>query len=293
MIAIVVHGGVASDKKREVQRNGVQEAARAGYEVLTHGGSAVDAAQKAVVAMEDNPVFNAGTGSALGADGQAEMDASIMSDDLSCGAVAAIMWVRNPIKVARCVMEKTDHVLLAGGGATRFAWMMGYEFANVVTDERKRMLERERQGLTCDHPYFPRMKGLLEGHSLGTVGAVAIDEEKRVAAATSTGGMTMNLPGRVGDSAIIGAGTYVDWRGGASAMGHGECIMKMCLARAVVEKLEQLPAQEAADEAISEATSRGCQCGVIVVDRSENVGIAFNTKGMAYASIRDERLDLF
>lgn len=293
MIAIVVHGGVASHKKKEIQRNGVREAVRAGYEVLSRGGSAVDASEKAVVIMEDNPVFNAGTGSALGTDGQAEMDASIMSDDLNCGAVAAIKWVRNPVRVARCVMDKTDHVLLAGDGATRFAWMMGFDYANVVTEERKRMLEKELGNLATDHPYFPRMKGLLRSQPLGTVGAVAMDEKKRIAAATSTGGMTMNLPGRVGDSAIIGVGTYVDSRGGASTMGHGECIMKMGLARTVIDRLEDLSAQEAADEVISEATNRGCHCGVIVIDRSVDVGIAFNTKGMAYASMRDDRLDLF
>jgi beta-aspartyl-peptidase (threonine type) len=293
VIAIVVHGGVASHKKREIQREGVVEAVRAGYEILKQGGSAIDAVENAVVLMEEDPVFNAGTGSALGLDGQAEMDASIMSDDLECGAVAAIKWVRNPVKVARCVMEKTDHILLAGEGATRFAWMMGFECTNVVTEERKRMLAEGLAGLAPDHPYFPRMKGFLRDHSLGTVGSVAVDEKRRVAAATSTGGMNMNLPGRVGDSAIIGAGTYVDRRGGASAMGHGECILKIGLARAAVENLEQSSAQEAAAAAISAATGCGCSSGVIVVDRSENVGIAFNTEGMAYASMCNGRLDHF
>jgi beta-aspartyl-peptidase (threonine type) len=171
--------------------------------------------------------------------------------------------------------------------------MMGFEFANVVTAERKRMLDTEREKLGSDHPYFPRMKDLLRSYPLGTVGAVAIDEKKRLAAATSTGGMTMNLPGRVGDSAIIGAGTYVDGRGGASVMGHGECIMKMGLARAIVDRLGSLSAQQAADELISEATNCDCHCGVVVIDKSIDLGIAFNTRGMAYASIRDDRLQLF
>jgi beta-aspartyl-peptidase (threonine type) len=293
VIAIVVHGGVTSHKKEEILRSGVDEAAKAGYEVLSRSGSAVDAVERAVVVMEDNPVFNAGTGSSLGSDGQAEMDASIMSDDGRCGGVAAIKWVKNPVRIARRVMEETDHVLLAGEGATRFAWVMGFEFANVVTPERKKLLDAEREKLGSDHPYFPRMKDLLQSHPLGTVGAVAIDEKKRMAAATSTGGMTMNLPGRVGDSAIIGAGTYVDQRGGASAMGHGECIVKMGLARAVVDRLETLSARQAADELISEATNRGCHCGVVVIDRSVDLGIAFNTRGMAYASIRDDRMQLF
>lgn len=293
MIAIVVHGGASSRKKKEAHRNGVIEAVKKGYEVLERGGSALDAVELAVVVLEDNPLFNAGTGSALTIEGEAEMDASVMTDDLRCGAVASIKWVKNPIKVARKVMESTDHAILAGEGATRFAWMMGFDYYNPVTPERRKMLSQQLKRLSSDHPYLPRMKGFLKRFGSGTVGAVALDDKRRIAVATSTGGIMLNLPGRVGDTPVIGAGTYADSTGGASATGHGECIIKLCLAKAVVDKLKTVSVQKAVDEVVSDAKKIGCRCGVIALDKTGNIGIGFNTESMAYASIRDGELNVF
>lgn len=293
MIAIVVHGGVSSHRKEEIQRSGVREAVEKGYELLDRGGSALDAVELAVVQMEDNPAFNAGTGSALTIEGEAEMDASVMTDDLQCGAVGAIKWVKNPVKVARKVMEETDHIVLAGEGATRFAWMMGFEYYNPVTSDRRKLLLDEIRKVSADHPRLPKMKDYRQRYGYGTVGAVALDEKKQIAVATSTGGMMMNLPGRLGDTPVIGAGTYANSLGGASAMGHGECIMRAVLAKAVVDRMGYHPLQKAVDETISTATDTGCKCGVIALDKAGHIGIGFNTEGMAYASIRDEELQVF
>ncbi|KPJ50125.1 hypothetical protein AMJ40_03685 [candidate division TA06 bacterium DG_26] len=293
MIAIVAHGGISVRGRRERQRIGVKEGVEKGYDVLVRGGSALDAVELAVVVMEDNPVFNAGTGSALTIEGEAEMDASIMADDLRCGAVAAIRWVKNPIKVARKVMEETDHIILAGEGATRFAWMMGFAYHNPVTQDRWKMMLQELSKLGPDHRYLPKTKRLVEAYRFGTVGAVALDRRNRIAVATSTGGMTANLPGRVGDTPVIGAGTYADDMGGASATGHGEAIIRLCLAKAVVERLKGLPVQEAVDDAISVASKRGYRCGVVAVDKEGRIGIGASVTQVAYAWMRDGHCEVF
>jgi beta-aspartyl-peptidase (threonine type) len=293
VIAIVVHGGVSSQKRQEIQRKGVKEAAREGYSRLDRGDSALDAVESAVVNMEDNPVFNAGTGSSLTIEGEAEMDASVMTDDLHCGAVGAIKWVKNPVKVARMVMEKTDHIILAGEGATRFAWMMGFDYYNPVTPDKRRVLLQKVGELSEDHPRLPRMKDYKWRYGYGTVGAVALDRYGRIAVATSTGGLLMNLPGRLGDTPVIGAGTYANTLGGVSAMGHGECIMRVVLAKAIVDRMGIHPVQKAVDEAISMAGDIGGECGAIALDKTGNVGVGFNTEGMAYASVRDGQLEVF
>lgn len=293
MIAIAVHGGVSGQKRQEIQRRGVKEAAGEGYRLLDRGDSALDAVECAVVKMEDNPVFNAGTGSALTIEGEAEMDASVMTDDLRCGAVGAIKWVKNPVKVARMVMEKTDHIMLAGEGATRFAWMMGFDYYNPVTPDKRRMLLQKIEELSEDDPRLPRMKDYRSRYGYGTVGAVALDRNGRIAVATSTGGLMMNLPGRLGDTPVIGAGTYANAVGGVSAMGHGECIMRVVLAKAIVDRMKTCPVQRAVDETVSIAGDIGGECGAIALDKAGNVGIGFNTEGMAYASIRDGQLEVF
>lgn len=276
-----------------MQRSGVTEAARGGYEVLRRGASALDAVEVAVVTMEDNPIFNAGTGSALTVDGEAEMDASVMTEDLRCGAVGGIKWVKNPVRVARKIMEETDHILLAGEGATRFAWMKGFDYYNPITEERKRMFIEQIRALRGSRPYSPGMEAYGREYGFGTVGAVALDRNRHLAVATSTGGIMLNLPGRLGDTPMIGAGTYANGLGGASAMGHGECIMKLVLAKAVVDRIGVSSVQESVDESMSNATENECRCGVIALDRDGNIGIGFNTEGMAHASLRDGRLRVF
>lgn len=272
--AILVHGGagaVPDDRARACAR-GCLEAARAGHRVLAAGGSALDAVVAACVVLEDDPVFNAGTGACLTSDGSVEMDACLMDGaNLRAGAVAAIRGVRNPIQVARLLMERTDHVILAGEGAARFARAQGvapWPEALLVTE---RALDRWRRAQAGGEP--------------GTVGAVAIDRHGHVAAATSTGGVASKLPGRVGDSPVPGAGTYADDEAGAiSATGQGEAILRVALARFVRDRLAAGDdAGTAARAALAELGRVRGEGGLIVVDRNGRLGWATNAPRMSRA----------
>lgn len=285
METIVVQGGAGKIKNKKAYKKGVKEALRIGYEVLKREG-ALEAVTRAVVAMEDNPTFNCGTGSSLTIDGKVEMDASVMMDDGSFGAVGCIEDVKNPILVARKVMEETDHLLLAGEGALRFARFMGFEPYNPITERRKKLLE-EMKGEEKHH-YLPKFKRFIR--DFGTVGAVALDREGRIAAATSSGGLIGKLPGRVGDSAIIGAGTYASTYGGASATGHGECIIRLFIAKRAIEIMKDRKAEEAIKVVINEATKYGCKCGLVGIDCSGNIGFGFNTQSMAFGYVKDGRI---
>jgi len=285
-VVIVVHGG-AWDIPRELEKpcaKGVTEAAKVGMECLLKGGSALDAVEVAVKCMEDNPVFDAGIGSVLNASGEVELDAAIMDGrDLQAGAVAAVKHVRNPVSLARKVMEETSHVLLVGEGATKFAEAQGFErFEGLVVERELEKWRRLRE------KYEETMR-FSAGN--GTVGAVAMDVEGNVAAATSTGGTSFKLPGRVGDSCLIGCGLYADNEaGGVSATGHGESIMRVVLSKVVCELLRKgSNAQKAAEDAIKilerKVNGRG---GVIVLDRNGNVGFFYNTPKMARAYMKEE-----
>ena len=251
---------------------GCLAAARAGHEVLIRGGSAVDAVVAAAVVLEDDPTFNAGTGSALNSDGEVETDASLMEGDkLAGGAIASVKGIKNPIRLARLVMERTPHVLLACEGALRFARQNNVPFVDAKTMVTPRVLEKWRSGR----------------RNLGTIGAVAIDGRGTVAAATSTGGTMGKLPGRVGDSPLIGSGTYADnLAGAASATGMGEAIIKVVLTKFAVDRLRagQEPVS-AALQSVTELERVGGQGGVILVDREGRLGCAFNTARMARAWI--------
>ncbi|XP_064364719.1 isoaspartyl peptidase/L-asparaginase isoform X3 [Dromaius novaehollandiae] len=234
---IVVHGGAGRIFKEQEKGccSGVVRAALQGYGILKQGGTALDAVEEAVRSMEDDPHFNAGCGSVLNEKGEVEMDAIIMDGkNLASGAVSAVKHVANPIKLARLVMEKTKHMLLTDHGAHLFAQAMGVP----EIPEEKLITERSRE----------RWKKNLEPDSnpeefqkdLGTVGAVAIDSEGNVACATSTGGLSNKLIGRVGDTACIGSGGYADnYSGATSTTGHGESIMKVVLARLILYHMEQ------------------------------------------------------
>ncbi len=286
MEAIIVHGGAGRIKEREDYKRGVEEALKIGYGVLKKG--ALDAVIEAVVSMENNPIFNCGIGSSLTLDGRVEMDASVMTSDGSFGAVGCIERVKNPILVARKVMEETDHLLLVGKGALRFARLRGFKPSNLITERRRRMLERiKEQG----HPYLPRLKRFLG--EFGTVGAVAIDRQGKIAVATSTGGLVGKLPGRVGDSAIIGAGTYASKYGGASATGYGECIIRLFLAKHAVELMKEYGAENSIRMVIEEAKKEGCECGLVGIDEKGGIGFGFNTQSMAFGYIKNGRLSLF
>ncbi len=280
-IAIVVHGGagpMSPDDDAERAQQGCLAAARCGYEILRRGGSALDAVEAAAVALEDDPVFNAGTGACLTREGGVELDASLMDGEaLRVGAVALVRTVKNPIKLARAVMERTPHVFLAGEGASSLAREAGLDEVSpeaLITEKARR---RWRAYLAKSAPSSPG----------GTIGAVAIDGRGHVAAATSTGGMTGKLPGRVGDTPIPGAGTYADdLAGAASATGHGEMIIRITLTRVVCDHLRAgesaMTAARAGISALERVSGTG---GVIAVGRGGDLGWAFNTERMARAWI--------
>jgi beta-aspartyl-peptidase (threonine type) len=287
--AILVHGGAgnlgpddpASSGGDAPRLAGVRAAAAIGWEVLARGGSALDAVEAAVRALEDEPTFNAGTGSCLTAAGEVELDASIMDGaTLRCGAVAAVKDVQNPVTLARRVMERSEHVLLAGPGASAFAREVGIpacDNADLVTPRQRERWERMRLA-----------QATQPGH--GTVGAVARDARGHLAAATSTGGMIMKRPGRVGDTPLIGCGTYADDALAAvSCTGHGERIIQLTLARHAADLVGRgLSAEAAAREAVRllGVRVRG-EGGLIVVSPRGEVGFAHNTPVMSRAWTTD------
>jgi L-asparaginase / beta-aspartyl-peptidase len=274
---IIVHGGAGADpaEGRDELRHGVRAAALAGWRVLAAGGAALDAVESAVRALEDHPRFNAGRGSVLTRDGTIEMDASIMEGDgLACGAVAAVSRIANPITLARRVLETRRHVMLVGDGALAFARSMGIPECDadaLVTDRQRR-----------------RHAELAGRHAKlgGTVGAVALDRSGTIAAATSTGGTAGKLPGRVGDSALIGCGTYAESSiGGVSCTGDGEAIIRVVLGHRALAYLKdaddpEYAAQVAVDLLVEEGRGQG---GLILLDWRGRAGYAFSTPLMPVA----------
>lgn len=281
---VLVHGGagtIKSDTRAKLLVAGVKQAAHLGYEALkADGGTVLDAVETAVKYLEDNEHFNAGRGSVLNADGHVEMDASIMvGADLSAGAVTVLQDVQHPISVARMVMERTSHVLLAGEGAKKFAQSQSVPIlahGALVTDETRKDLKELK------------LKLKKANSELGTVGAVAIDSNGRLAVATSTGGRADKMVGRSSDTCMIGSGTYADDNiGGVSTTGHGETIAKFCLAHAIVKRMEQphgLSAHEATNQAIDEMTKRlNNTAGAITISKRGDVGVGFSTARMSWA----------
>jgi beta-aspartyl-peptidase (threonine type) len=287
--AIIANGGAGGINFAQRRARGLRKAVEAAYDILKSHGSSLDAVVQAVSLLEDNPVFNSGTGSTLGLTGEVEMDASIMTSDGRFGAVAGIREVRNPIRVARLVMEKTDHMLLGGDGAIRFARAMGVKPYDPRTRERIRAWNRARKKLSSK--YFPRLEKLKDHY--GTVGVVARDQDGLITVGTSTGGISLHLPGRIGDSPIIGAGTYCDENGGVSTTGHGEAIMRTFLALRTVELLARYPAGAAARKAIDYATKHGCRGGLIGIDKKGDILRRENTEGMSWCSMKDGILKSF
>jgi beta-aspartyl-peptidase (threonine type) len=283
-------------------------AVRAGADVLRSGGNALDAVVTAVRALEDHPLFNAGTGSLLTVEGTVEMDAAVMVAEpqrtvalrrrargmrfavrLGAGGVAAVTRVRNPILLARAVMEHTPHVLMAGAGAERLARRAGLELCRPEDLITQRARERWRAAIENRAAAAGGARGGKEEGSggpggFGTVGAVALDARGMLAAATSTGGVGGKLPGRVGDSAIIGAGAFADAPGAASATGQGEAIMKAGLCREAVMLLRHREPYAAARRAIADlAALTGGQAGVVLVDCRGRLGFAHNAEVMDVA----------
>jgi len=284
---IVIHGGAwAIPEKLEVaSREGVKNAAKAGWKVLSEGGSAVDAVMEAVKLLENDPAFDAGRGSVLTDAGNVEMDALIMDGKtLDCGSVATVNNVKNPVELARKVMEKTPHTLIVGEGANTLAKEENVEAADkdyLVTAEGVEEWETYKK-------YNVAVSSLFGQRGHDTVGAVALDKGGNLACATSTGGITGKRPGRVGDSPIVGSGGYADNESGAvSTTGHGESITKVCLAHRIVQSLESGGSpQEAAGEGLRYMFSRvGGSGGAVVVDKEGRFAAEFSTEKMPWAAI--------
>lgn len=285
MQAIAIHGGAgtlsAADLTPESERAyraGLERALRAGFSILEAGGASLDAVVAAVAALEDDPLFNAGRGAVLAANGQHELEASIMDGrGLRAGAVTGVRHVRNPIRLARLVMERSPHVILAGAGAEEFAKEQGLApVANAYFTTERRRLELERM-----------LRGGSESGReslMGTVGAVALDAHGDLAAATSTGGLTGKKWGRVGDSPIIGAGTYAANDSCAvSATGHGEFFIRATAAHEIASlvRYRGLGVREAAHEVVMQQLVRlGGEGGVIAIGRDGSIAMPFNSEGM-------------
>ena len=283
--AILVHGGAWATPEGELEahRIGVHRASMIGFEILLTGGSALDAVQKAVEFLESDPTFNAGRGSVLNARGEVELDAAIMEgSELNAGSVAGVSRILHPVALAREILESSQHVMLSAEGALEFARGRGLPFCEpeglIVERERERYLRARR------------IAGSPESPPSETVGAVACDSRGKLAVASSTGGTFLKLPGRIGDSPVLGAGLYADDRKGAAAStGHGEAILRIVMAYRAVEAMTTgIGPSEAAQQTIATLESRtGGQGGIILVDPKGELGYAFNTPHMAHAYLTD------
>ncbi|QHT68304.1 isoaspartyl peptidase/L-asparaginase [Rhodocytophaga rosea] len=300
-ITLVIHGGAGTitrksmtPEKEKAYKDKLNEALQVGYAVLKKGGSSLDAVEATIRIMEDSPLFNAGKGAVFTNAGKNELDASIMDGKtLKAGAIAGVTTIKNPISTARMVMEKSEHVLMTGKGAEQFAKEKGAEIVDpsyFYTEQRYQQLQKIKQEekTQLDHSEdkgsLDEEQSIFEGKKFGTVGAVALDQFGNLAAATSTGGMTNKRYGRVGDSPIIGAGTYADNQTCAvSATGHGEYFIRAVVAYDVAALMayKGLSVKEAADEVVmKKLVKMGGEGGIIALDKNGNIAMPFNSEGM-------------
>ena len=273
---IVIHGGAGSfsgldEKAINSYETGINEALSAGYTILEQGGSSLDAVTSAIVILEDLPLFNAGKGSVYTEMETQEMDSSIMDGESGKGgAVAGVSKIKNPVLLARMVMDKTEHVMLIGSGAEKFAEEQGIELVDPSYFYSEKNLKRVRKSKADE--------------KLGTVGAAALDQSGNLAAATSTGGRTNKMTGRVGDSPILGAGTWAqNGLCAVSGTGHGEYFMRLLTAADVCKLMEysNLSLEESTQIVVNKLTVIGAEGGIISIDSNGNISTQFNTKGMA------------
>lgn len=294
MISLVVHGGAwdIPDELVAAHRAGVQQALKAGWAILSKRGAAVDAIEKAIMVMEDDETFDAGTGSFINMAGEVELDASIMSGKgFRAGAIAAVQNVKNPISLARKIMEESEHILLVGMGATRFAREHGVKTCSqddlITNRQLMRWREMQTSKESVSREAYRRKKVPVD-----TVGAVAIDCHGNVASGASTGGTPNKYPGRVGDSPLIGCGTYADNEtGGVSTSGWGESLIRVVMAKTVIDMMEHNGGdpQEAADEGMKTLIRKaGGYGGIIALNTEGRIGISFNTPRMAHAYMTSE-----
>ena len=298
--ALVIHGGAGviersalSPEDERAIRADLERALDAGNAILSNGGNALDAVEAAIVVLEDSPRFNAGKGAVFDADGGHQLDASVMEGHTRrAGAVAGVTTVRNPVRLARAVMEQSPHVMLSGAGAEKFADTLP-AIARVPNDwfdtpQRRQQLDkaqaREKESKSAAIP-------TVEGAYFGTVGAVALDAHGHIAAATSTGGMTNKRWNRIGDSPVIGAGTYADERCGVSGTGWGEFYIRAAVAHDICARVAYRgdALAVAAEEVVNKVVpALGGDGGAIALDRDGNIAMPFNTSGMYRAWIKPD-----
>ena len=293
---MVVHGGAGTWQPERSQPGilGVKKAATIGFEVLKKDGKALDAVMEAVSSMEDDGAFNAGYGSSLNIDKQIEMEASIMDGKtLQAGATGLLRDIKNPVRLARIVMEDSDHVFVVGEGAEKLAKLHKLPRRDPMTDLRLRYYEAQKKALLEGRYELPKLAELVKQHpelfSLETVGAVALDKNGNVAAATSTGGFPLKLPGRIGDSPLIGCGTYADNLVGAcSATGVGEIAIRLVLAKTVCTYMENGKSADKAVELAVELVNRRIPTGynamgLVALDTQGRIGVAHNSANLCWA----------
>ncbi|WYX00937.1 isoaspartyl peptidase/L-asparaginase [Proteus vulgaris] len=306
-IRLVIHGGagtitkdtITPEQEKEYKEK-LTEALNAGYAVLNSGGTSIEAVQKSINVMEDSPLFNAGKGAVFTHDGRNELDASVMDGKTrNAGAVAGVTTVKNPINAAIAVMEKSPHVLMVSNGADLFAKEQGLTIVDPSyfrTEHRWQQLQKaiEKEQVVLDHDGKTAalfIDPMMYDYKYGTVGAVALDQHGNLAAGTSTGGMTNKRYGRVGDSPIIGAGNYADNETVAvSATGSGEMFIRTLTAFNIAAqvKYQNLPLEKAAQNALDEVKAINGSGGVIVLDKSGNYTMSFNSEGMYRGTIGND-----
>ena len=304
--AIAIHGGAGTilkstmtPEKEHAYKSALQDAINAGEAILKQGGSSFDAVELAINSMENNPLFNAGKGAVFTNNGKNEMDASIMNGkDLRAGAVAGVTHIKNPISLARAVMEKSEHVFLAGEGAMEFAKKVNAQFENdeyffVQMRYNQLLKAKETDTMVLDHTEDKFENGEKK---FGTVGAVAIDIQGNLAAGTSTGGMTNKKYGRVGDSSIIGAGTYANNNTCAiSCTGHGELFIRSVVAYDISCLIEYrgYTLKQACDLVVMDKLVKiGGEGGLIALDNKGNIELPFNSEGM-YRAKKSSDTDIY
>ncbi len=283
--SLIVHGGAwdIPDEAVPACKSGCHRALAAGWQILASGGRALDAIEAAILVLEDDPVFDAGFGSHLNLDGRVECDAIVMDGaTLRAGAAAGLQRIRNPIRLARKILEHCPHMMLVADGAERFAQSQNLPLCSpedLIADAEREAWQHCRQDAHAAEHH--------RGHEQGTVGAVAIDSHGALFAATSTGGTCCKLPGRVGDSPLIGCGCYADSEaGGVSATGYGEAIMKVVMAKTATDFLHHYDAMKSASETLALfAKKTHATAGLILLDRHGRPGAAFNTPRMAYGYV--------
>ena len=277
-MVIVVHGGLAEGEF--LASDALLRACEVAKEAMK-GKEAIEGVESAVKVLEDDPRLNAGTGSFPNLLGEIEMSAGVMKDDYSCGGVAAIKNIKNPISVARAVMEQTRHILLVGEGANLFAHLLGFEpydpRAELTIKTWKESLHKaEEEKRPIYRYYLEKAQEKLQETHWGTVGAVTKDEKGGLAAGTSTGGVKVQLPGRVGDSPIVGCGTFACPWGAVSMTGEGEEITRWGMARRIGEWMEEVSAQEAVNRGMEIALEKKIPCGVIAISKHGEIGWGAN-----------------